>query len=97
MSRIRQSARLQSCTLRLSCCTHDPSTVVLAHLPCSDKSTGKKGPNHYACYACSSCHDVIDRRKDSGMMRVEILERMLAGLYETQRELIRLGLIEIHE
>jgi hypothetical protein len=58
---------------------------------------GLEGGNHWAVYACSSCHDIIDGRKGGGVMRVEILERMLGALYETQRELIRLGLIEVHD
>ena len=95
MAKLRDSARMQPCTLRLQGCTHDPATTVLAHLPCAAKGMGIKGPDWFAVYACASCHDVLDGRKGGGIMRVEKFEAMLRGLYETQSEMIRLGLIKM--
>jgi len=65
MSRLTQSARDQSCTVRIpGICSHDNSTVVLAHLP--GGGMGGKALDIHAAYACSDCHDVIDGRNWQG-------------------------------
>ena len=43
--KLRDSARGQSCTLRLPGCGFDDGTVVLAHIPCNQRGTGMKGPD----------------------------------------------------
>ncbi len=59
----RQSARDKHCTLRLDCCNHNPETVVLCHIRRFGwAGMGQKPHDFLAVYACSACHDVLDRR-----------------------------------
>ena len=61
--RVRAAAKGQRCTLRLACCNHDPSTVVLAHLRMFGWAGAAEKPNDYlAVFACSTCHDALDGR-----------------------------------
>ena len=60
---LRASAKGQPCALRLSCCNHDPETTVLAHLRLFGMAgIGEKPDDWCAVFACSACHDAIDRR-----------------------------------
>jgi len=60
---LREAARGQPCTLRLPCCNHDPETTVLAHLRLFGMAgIGEKPDDWCAVFACSACHDAIDRR-----------------------------------
>ena len=65
MSKITASAKGQECQIRLlGICNHDNSTVVWAHANglAAGKGIGKKSPDILGSYACSACHDAIDRR-----------------------------------
>ncbi len=89
--KLRESARGQSCTLRLPGCGFDDGTVVLAHLPCGQKGMGMKGPDQIACFACDHCHSVLDGRRKG-----EIAEGdMLRALAETQLIWLREGLLTV--
>lgn len=62
---LRDSARGERCTVcHPATCTHDPATVVLAHLPCD--IAGYKSTDLSSCYACTGngdrigCHNAID-------------------------------------
>lgn len=78
---LRASAKGQPCSLRLSCCNHDPETTVLAHLRFFGWAGVAEKPDDYlAVFACSSCHDEIDRRSNAGAWEFEDL---LRGLGET--------------
>lgn len=60
---IRKSARDEECTLNIvGVCNYNTETTVLAHLPDESNGIGTKPDDISACYACSSCHDVIDGR-----------------------------------
>lgn len=62
--RLRNSAKGQMCTLRLDDCNYNRETTVLAHIRMAGRAGAGQKPNDYeACFACSSCHDVIDGRK----------------------------------
>ncbi len=88
---LRDSARGQSCTLRLPGCGHDDGTVVLAHLPCGQKGVGMKSPDQMAVFACHSCHMQLD-----GAGRWDIHAKdYLRALAETQGIWIRDGLMKI--
>lgn len=77
---LRQSARGETCTLRLGCCNGDPSTVVLAHLRFfSWAGISQKPDDMLAVFACSACHDAIDRRSREPWG----FEDLLRGLGET--------------
>ncbi len=90
--KLRDSARGQDCTLRLTgICNFDRETVVLAHLPCGLKGTGMKGPDNIAVFACSACHFYAD-----GPDRWSIHARdYLRALAETQMCWIESGLMKI--
>lgn len=62
---LRQSARGETCTLRLpGCCNGDPSTTVLAHVRAFGwAGMAQKPPDFLAVFACSACHDALDLRK----------------------------------
>jgi hypothetical protein len=65
MTKIRSAARGQECTLQIfDVCNCDPETTVLCHDNRieSGKGMGLKAPDSEACFACSSCHDVLDGR-----------------------------------
>lgn len=62
---LRRSARGQQCALNIvGVCNYDPSTVVLAHLRGygGGEGMGRKPDDLAGVYACSDCHDAIDRR-----------------------------------
>lgn len=95
---IRNAARGQNCSLRLPGCRNDTSTVVFAHAPSIDNGMGlKQAKDFWGAFACSNCHDVVDGRVSTSDQRVLILERWLAGIYETQKKLIEAGLIRYSE
>jgi len=65
MSTIRNSARGMQCQVRLiGVCNHNPETVVWAHAngSAAGKGIGMKSHDLLGAYACSACHDVVDRR-----------------------------------
>ena len=64
MSKIRKSARGQECQVRLpGICNGNPETTVLAHYRMAGMcGMGIKPPDFMGAYACSACHDEIDRR-----------------------------------
>lgn len=91
--KIRNAARDQNCTLRLSECNFNPETTVLAHLPNGFKGMSMKGFDTIAVFACSSCHDHIDSRtSNAGPVDWRDVTRALA---ETHAVLIRSGIIEV--
>lgn len=66
------------CTLRLYCCNHDQATTVLAHLRCFGWAGMAQKPHDFlAVYACSACHDAIDRRDASAPWGYDDLLRAL--------------------
>lgn len=78
------------------CCNHDPETTVLAHYRLAGLSgMGMKG-NDFACgaWACSACHDVIDRRAYMANLTGDEVKLMHAeGVMRTQAQLLREGVI----
>lgn len=89
--KLRDSARDQTCTLRLQGCGYDDGTVVLAHLPCGQKGMGMKGPDVIACFACDNCHSIIDGRKRGEYETADLLR----ALAETQVHWIERGLLKV--
>ena len=74
----RASARGKPCALRLDCCNHDPATTVLAHLRCFGwGGMGQKPHDFLAVYACSACHDALDRRANAAVWGWDDLLRAL--------------------
>ena len=98
MSKYRKSARLQDCQVRIpGVCSHDPETVVLAHLGGHLAGAGMstKGPDIHAAFCCAKCHDVIDGRVPAYGYSREALRLMhLEGVIRTQRIWIQDGLLK---
>jgi hypothetical protein len=56
----QRSARGQDCTLQIpNVCNFNRETTVLAHV---GSGSAKRRDDDQAVYACSDCHDAIDRR-----------------------------------
>lgn len=94
INKIRQSARGETCTFNIpGICNHNPETVVLCHAPHPDKGMGYKGPDTWAAYGCSSCHDAMDRRDFHLNSNERIRDYWFDAIRETQRRLIKKGLL----
>jgi len=90
--KLRDSARGQECTLRIpGTCNFNPETTVLAHIACGQKGMGLKSPDNMAVFACSSCHDLLDGRRQGGVDPQDIIR----ALGETQAIWISQGLMTI--
>ena len=91
MSKIRKSAQGEACQVRIpGVCNGNPETVVLAHM--NGSGMALKALDLHAAYACSSCHDEIDRRtqKHTGdLVQLWFYE----GIFRTQKILFAKGLI----
>lgn len=88
---LRDSARLQRCTLRFPGCNHNPETTVLAHVPCGVRGMSIKGHDSIAVFSCSACHDVLDR---AGNAAID-WQQVIRAIAETQMAWVRMGLITI--
>ena len=63
MSKLTKLARGRECQVRLPCCNHNPETTVLAHFRLAGIcGIGMKPHDILDAWACSACHDEIDRR-----------------------------------
>jgi len=95
MTKLRNSARDEECTLRiLAVCNYDPATTVLAHIRRPwNAGVGLKPRDDEAVYACSACHDLADRRRPSVLSRAEIDSHLLDGLMKTHRRMREKGLL----
>ena len=96
MSKITQSAKGQQCQVRLEgICNGNPETVVLAHYRMSGTcGTGIKPNDILGAYACSACHDEVDRRTryiDTDIARLHHAE----GVLRTQLLLLSQHLIRV--
>ena len=93
---VRDSARNETCTLRLpGVCNGDPATTVLAHLRIFGAAgMGQKPADYAAVYACHACHDALDRRD---MMTAGQcgMEDILRALMETHRRLAAKALLHM--
>ena len=63
MSKLRESARGRECQVRMpGACDFNPETTVLAHLNIGGMR--QKAPDIHGAFACFSCHDIVDGRKE---------------------------------
>jgi len=72
-------------------CSHDPATVVLAHL--GGAGMGIKSPDIHGAFACSDCHDILDGRKPSGYTKEQLRLMHLDGVIRTQEIWLKEGLM----
>jgi hypothetical protein len=91
--KLRNEARNRDCMVRLpGICTHNPETVVLAHVRMAGISgMGLKADDLLGAWACSSCHDAIDRRAHTDLDRDSVRLAHLEGVIRTIATLRREG------
>lgn len=92
---LRQSARNQPCSLRLSGCLPGEDTVVLAHIRTPGTGMGTKPCDTQAVYACHLCHDTIDGRRKSGNDPLTIAWAIIRGMGETHARMVEAGIITV--
>lgn len=95
MSKITKSAKGQPCQIRIpDICNHNTETTVFAHL--NGGGVGMKQPDYLGAYACSHCHDVVDRRdRLHGYSQAEVKTMFYEGIFRTQTALFKQGLLKI--
>jgi hypothetical protein len=73
-------------------CNHNPETTVLAHVRMAGISgMGLKADDLLGAWACSSCHDAIDRRQHTDLERDFVRLAHLEGVMRTITVLRREG------
>lgn len=92
MSKLTKAARGRECQVRIpGICNGNPETTVLAHYRLAGTcGMGIKPHDLLGAWACSSCHDEIDRRT----RRIDADSAALAhleGVIRTQATLIKEG------
>lgn len=93
MTDLRKLARGRACQVRLPCCNHDPATVTLAHYRLSGISgMGMKSPDLIGAWACSACHDEVDRRTQREPLNVVRMAHA-NGVFRTQAQLLKEGVL----
>lgn len=86
---LRNQARGRGCQVRLHVCNANSETTVLAHVRLPGISgMGLKSPDALGAWACSACHDYVDRHHDDATQRA-----FYEGVLRTQAQLIREGAI----
>lgn len=82
---LRKLARGQPCQVRLpDVCNHNPETTVLAHYRMIGISGfGLKPPDWLGAFACSNCHDAIDRRRFMDLERDYVRLAHAEGVFRT--------------
>lgn len=95
MSKLTKEAKGRECQVRLPCCNYNPETTVLAHYRLAGTcGVGIKPNDLQGAWACSSCHDEIDRRTrifENEFVRLAHAE----GVMKTQNILIKDGKIRL--
>lgn len=96
--KIRDAARGEDCTLNIAgVCNYDSSTVVLTHLPDESHGMAHKSDDISACFSCSSCHDVIDRRTVNETFEQDREWYLRRGMVRTWRRLIEMQIVSIKD
>lgn len=97
MTNLRDLARGQPCMIRIpGVCNGNQETTVLAHYRMAGIcGTGQKPPDECGAWACSSCHDFVDRRVPPILPYSQEAEDVgrwhMEGVLRTLHELSRLG------
>lgn len=86
--KIRNSARNEACSLRVSPQCQDGETVVYCHLNSNFRGVGLKSPDLFGVYGCYHCHVLLDANKIDA-------KDQLRALQETQMKLFEKGLINV--
>jgi hypothetical protein len=86
---LRKAAKGRDCMVRLEgICNHNPETTVLAHIRMPGLSgMGIKADDLLGAWACSACHDAIDRRSYTDLDRDHVRLAHLEGMARTIAQL----------
>jgi hypothetical protein len=92
---LRNAAKGRPCMVRLpDICNHNPETTVLAHIRMAGLSgMGIKADDLLGAWACSSCHDAIDRRSHTDLDRDYVRLAHLEGMARTIAQLRKEGIV----
>jgi hypothetical protein len=92
---LRKYAEGKDCQVRIpGVCNHNSETTVLAHFRASGVSgMSLKSPDLCASWACSNCHDAIDRRGFMELDKEYVRLCHLEGVIRTQALLIERGIV----
>jgi hypothetical protein len=92
---LRKAAQGRPCMVRLpDICNHNPETTVLAHIRMAGISgMGIKADDLLGAWACSACHDAIDRRSNTDLDRDYLRLAHLEGMARTIAQLRKEDLI----
>ena len=92
---LRKQAKGRGCMVRLpGICNHNSETVVLAHVRLAGVSgMAIKASDLLGAWACSSCHDAIDRRSHADLDRDYVRLAHLEGMVRTIAQLKKEDLI----
>ena len=92
---LRKLAQGRECLVRLpGICNHNRETVVLAHIRLAGVSgMSIKSDDVLGAYACSACHDAVDRRSHLDLQRDYVRLAHLEGVIRTIAVLRREGVI----
>jgi uncharacterized CHY-type Zn-finger protein len=89
-----KSARGKTCTVRLyGICNHNPDTTVFAHL--NGGGLAMKRLNIHGAYACSDCHDALDRRTNPELERDFLNLAFLEAVIRTQEIMVKDGVLKL--
>jgi len=93
--KLRKEAKGRGCMVRIpEVCNHNSETVVLCHYRLAGVSgIGIKSPDVLGAWACSACHDAIDRRAHTDLDRDYVRLLHLEGMARTLAQLNREGLL----
>lgn len=82
---MRKLAKGKPCMVRYALvCNHDDTTTVLAHIRRGGVAgIGQKPPDLCGVWACSDCHDCIDRRAHKNVSAREREYGILHGMCRT--------------
>lgn len=92
---LREHARGRPCMVRIDgICNHDTTTTVLAHFRSIEfAGIGQKPVDELGAWACSACHDEIDRRtrrRPLDVVRAAHMLGCLRTIYALAREGLRM-------
>ena len=93
MDKYTRSAQGQECTVRIpTICNFNPETTVFAHI--NGAGMGRKHLSIHGAYACSACHDEVDRRTQEIELAMAHLYH-LEGMVRTQILMVEAGLLDV--
>ena len=96
MTNLRKYAQGKPCMIRVpGVCNGDDKTTVLAHYRLSGISgMSMKSPDLIGAWACSDCHDAVDRRRFMDLDFDFVRHCHAEGVMRTQNRLIEDGAIK---